>query len=406
MPSLLAMSGSNHESAKTNFNILMIGPSGSGKTVYLAALWKKLNVPARGNLDFYLSLPDQQEKINILNKIYETVAFESEWPPGTANVSAWSFDCRVRKNDGKTVKALTFNYLDYAGGNFGGYADVDQEVQKAIRNADGYLVLVDGLRLLQLHQGKKPGVKWAVQFGSTVIPPLLQDATKPTQFVISKWDVLQSAGLSLEDCKRLLFTKIREVSEFVRPLVEEAMMKGDRKASIRIYPVSSVGENFAWYDESNDAMHKNEEVFPEPFNVECPLTSLIPLYIEQQMSAAREEKKRAIEAQMKLGNRPELDLEGGIRVGMKKGFDGLAQLPFAGALFKWAGEGIGGDAERQHAERVRTHEASLQEILKQQGAISDQLRAQQYCCDMFLKGMHTFEAMNPECLVTIRDLPS
>ncbi|MCT0230938.1 hypothetical protein KQ306_08760 [Synechococcus sp. CS-1324] len=400
------MSQSNSENAKTHFNILMIGPSGSGKTVYLAALWKKLNVPARGNLDFYLSLPDQQDKINTLNKIYETVAFETEWPPGTANVSSWSFDCRVRKNDGKTVKALTFNYLDYAGGNFGGYADVDQEVQKAIRSADGYLVLVDGLRLLQLHQGKRLGVKWAVQFGSTVIPPLLQDATKPTQFVISKWDVLQSAGLSLQDCKQLLFTKIREVGEFARPLVEDAMMKGDRKASIRVYPVSSVGENFAWYDEESDIMHKREDVFPEPFNVECPLTSLIPLYIEQQIYAEQEELKRAREAEVRLGKRPELDLEGGIRVGMKKAFDGLSQLPFAGGLFKWFGEGIGGDAQRQHIELVRNHETSLQEILKQQGEIADELRAQQYCCDMFLKGMHTFEALNPECLVSIRDLPS
>jgi Cdc6-like AAA superfamily ATPase len=59
------MSSSSREKTKTNFNILMIGPSGSGKTVYLAALWKKLNVPARGNLDFYLSLPDEQGKRNI-----------------------------------------------------------------------------------------------------------------------------------------------------------------------------------------------------------------------------------------------------------------------------------------------------------------------------------------------------
>jgi Double-GTPase 1 len=396
------MSNSSSEKAKTNFNILMIGPSGSGKTVYLAALWKKLNVPARGNLDFYLSLPDQQDKINTLNKIYETVAFESEWPPGNVNVSHWSFDCRVRERDGNTVKALTFNYLDYAGGNFGGYADVDQEVQQAIRNADGYLVLVDGLRLLQLHQGKKAGVKWAIQFGSTVIPPLLQDSIKPTQFVISKWDILQSAGLSLQDCKKLLFDKIRELSEFARPLVEEAMLKGDRKAAIRIYPVSSVGERFAWYDETSDTMHKREEVFPEPFNVECPLTSLIPLYIEQMIYAEQEQLKRAREAEVTLGRRP----EGGIRVGMKKGFDGLGQLPFAGAVFKWVGQEIGGDAERQHTERVKSHEENLQKILKQQGDIANELRAQKKCMEIFLTSMHTFEAMNPECLVTIRDLPS
>ena len=394
------MTVSSVEKAKTNFNILMIGPSGSGKTVYLAALWKKLNVPARGNLDFYLSLPDQQEKINILNNIYETVAFESEWPPGTANVSTWSFDCRVRKRDGKTVKALTFNYLDYAGGNFGGYSDVDQEVQKAIRNADGYLVLVDGIRLLQLHQGKKAGEKWAIQFGSTVIPPLLQDSIKPTQFIISKWDILQSAGLSLQDCKKLLFEKIRELSEFARPLVEEAMLKGDRKAAIRVYPVSSVGEKFAWYDEASDAMHKREEVFPEPFNVEYPLTSLIPLYIQQQIHAEDEALRRVREDERKLGKRP----EGGIRVGMKKGFDGLGQLPFAGAVFKWVGQGIGGDAERQHTERVKSHEETLQKILKQQGDIANELRAQQKCMEIFLTSMHTFEAMNPECLVTIRDL--
>lgn len=104
---------------------------------------------------------------------------------------------------------MTFNYLDYAGGNFGGYSDVDQEVQDAIRNADGYLVLIDGLRLLQLHKGEKPGIKWAVQFGSTVIPPLLQDSAKPTQFVISKWDVIQSAGLDLQACKRFCLQRSR-----------------------------------------------------------------------------------------------------------------------------------------------------------------------------------------------------
>jgi len=400
------MTSSGRENPKTSFNILMIGPSGSGKTVYLAALWKKLNVPARGSLDFYLSLPDQQEKINILNKIYETVAFETEWPPGTVNAQPWSFECRVRNNSGSTVKALTFNYLDYAGGNFGGYANVDQDVQKAIRNADGYLVLVDGLRLLQLHQGKTEGMKWAVQFGSTVIPPLLQDATKPTQFVISKWDVLKSAGLSLQDCKRLLLEKIKEVREFVRPLVEDATIRGNRKAAIRIYPVSSVGEKFAWYDESSDAMLKHKDVFPEPFNVECPLTSLIPLYIEQQIYAEQEELKRAREAEARLGKRPELDFESVIRVGMKKGFDDLGNMPFAGALFKWVGNGIGGDAERQYSERVKSHEANLQKILKQQGKIADELRAQKKCCDMFLNGMHTFEAMNPECLVSLQDLPS
>lgn len=394
------MSAPTNESPKSSFNILMIGPSGSGKTVYLSALWKKLNVPSGGNLDFYLSLPDQQEKINILNKIYATVAFESDWPPGTANVSTWSFDCRVRKKDGKTVKALTFNYLDYAGGNFGGYSDVDQEVQDAIRHADGYLVLIDGLRLLQMYKGEKPGIKWGVQFGSTVIPPLLQDSAKPTQFVISKWDIIQSAGLDLQACKKILFTKIKELREFALPLVQEAIIKGNRKASIRIYPVSSVGESFAWYDELSDAMQKRDNVFPEPFNVEFPLTSLIPLYIERQILAEQEVLRRAQEDEINLGNRP----EAGYRVGIKRGFDGLSSLPFAGALFKKLGEEIGGEAERKHAERVRIHEARLQEILKQQSQISDELRAQKYCCDMFLQSMHTFEAMNPDCLVSIGDL--
>jgi len=166
--------------------------------------------------------------------------------------------------------------------------------------------------------------------------------------------------------------------------------------------VSSVGERFAWYDETSDTMHKREEVFPEPFNVECPLTSLIPLYIEQMIYAELEEQKRAREAEVTLGRRP----EGGIRVGMKKGFDGLGQLPFAGAVFKWVGQEIGGDAERQHTERVKIHEETLQKILKQQGDIANELRAQKKCMEIFLTSMHTFEAMNPECLVTIRDLPS
>jgi DNA-directed RNA polymerase subunit N (RpoN/RPB10) len=151
-------------------------------------------------------------------------------------------------------------------------------------------------------------------------------------------------------------------------------------------------------------MNKREKVFPEPYNVECPLTSLIPLYVEQQIFAEQEQLRRAREAEIKLGKRPELDLEGGIQVGMKRGFDGLSQLPFAGPLFKWVGEGIGGDAERRYTEQVKQHESALQEILKQQGQIADELRAQRYCCEMFLKCMITFEAKNPDCIVTIRDL--
>lgn len=395
------------ENPKTSFNILMIGPSGSGKTVYLAALWKKLCVPAKGNLNFYLSLPGQQEKINTLTKIYQTVAFDTEWPAGTANVSTWSFECRVRNDDGQTIRALTFNYLDYAGGNFGGFSEVDTEVQQAVRNADGYLVLVDGLRLLQFHQRKRSGIIWADQFGSTVIPPLLQDSRKPTQFVISKWDVLQSAGLSLADCKSILFSGIPQVCDFVRPLVKAATIRGDRKASIRIYPVSSVGENFATYDDENDVMIKSGlDSFPQPFNVEYPLTSLIPLYIEQQIYLEQEELNNARQAEMDLGTRPELDLGEELKVGVKRGFESFSSLPFAGAIFKWAGEKIGGEAERRQAQRVKEYEEKLQIVLAQQGAIADELKAQRYCCEMFLSGMHTFESLNPECIVLLKDLES
>lgn len=392
---------------KTSFNILMIGPSGSGKTVYLAALWHKLCVPSKGDLNFFLSLPDQQEKVNTLTRIYHTIQFDTEWPAGTANVSSWSFECCVRNEEGKRTKALTFNYLDYAGGNFGEFSEVDTEVQHAIRDADGYLVLVDGLRLLQLHQGKRSGIMWASQFGSTVIPPLLQDSSKPTQFVISKWDVLQAAGLSLSDCKKILFTNIPQVTDYVRPLVKAAMIRGNRKASIRVYPVSSVGDSFAWYDDEKDVMVKRgQDAYPQPLNVEYPLTSLIPLYIEKQIYDEEEELSRVRDEELRLGKRPEMELSDELKVGAKKGFDRFSRLPFAGSLFKWAGEKIGGEAERRQTERVGEYETKLQDLLSQQRVIADELRAQRYCCDMFLSGMHTYEAMNPECVVMLQDLPS
>lgn len=196
-----------------------------------------------------------------------------------------------------------------------------------------------------------------------------------------------------------MFTKIKELREFALPLVQEAIIKGNRKASIRIYPVSSVGEHFASYDELSDAMQKHGDVFPEPFNVECPLTSLIPLYIERQILAEQEELKRAQEDEINLGSRPE--------AGYRVGFKGVLidyQCFLCRRIVQKLGEEIGGEAEKKHAERVRAHEASLQEILKQQNQISDELRAQKYCCDMFLQSMHTFEALNPDCLVSIGDL--
>ena len=132
------------------YSVIMLGPRGSGKTMFLASMYKKLST--QGKLKFFLKV-EGAEKRKRLNTIYTQVAFDEDWPGGTAinELSEWEFTCCVQTEDLSIYDACKFVYIDYSGGRLTdpeGEGEEDEEFNNKIQAADIILVLLDGQKLL------------------------------------------------------------------------------------------------------------------------------------------------------------------------------------------------------------------------------------------------------------------
>jgi len=243
--------------------------------VFLASMFRNLSI--QGEDGFFLDTKSHQKQ-NILNKIYTDLIAGGIWPSGTkySEISEWSFICRVRNiaslND---YLACEFIYFDYAGGRFTDMDEDDTELQEKIRSSDAILGLLDGQKILALMSNKSNDPKLNV-FLNKELPAIIKWMSNhevPVQFVISKWDLLESKFSLKEICNQLL-----EIFVF-----KEFVFERNKKGSpVRLIPISSVGTGFA-SPESDGSMRKNEGAVPCPFNVEAPISCVIPDRIKQDI---------------------------------------------------------------------------------------------------------------------------
>ncbi len=95
------------------FEVHALGPSGAGKTVFMASLYKRLNIKRPG-LPFFLK-SDFDTGLQ-LNHTYNEIANPDEkWPLGTQQVMEWSFTACVPTPAGD-FEPIRYTYLDYPGG--------------------------------------------------------------------------------------------------------------------------------------------------------------------------------------------------------------------------------------------------------------------------------------------------
>ncbi|MGN7200337.1 hypothetical protein [Arthrobacter sp. SAFR-044] len=109
-----------------------------------------------------------------------------------------------------------------------------------------------------------------MSFDMTSSLEIVQQSRCPVHFVITKWDLLADI-CSLQQVKDKLLT-----DENLRDLISAKAQ--DTRASIRLFPVSAVGFEFAT-PEPNGAMKKNGTP-PRPHNVELPLLSILPDFMK------------------------------------------------------------------------------------------------------------------------------
>lgn len=264
-----------HYSSMNTYTVIILGPSGSGKTVFLASMYNKLCT--QGEAGFFLEL-DSTEKSKNLHDLYTQIAFEEKWPRQTqrAEVSEWTFTCRVQTKDLPIFPACKFSYLDYAGGLLTDQSDEDDpKFDEQVKKGDALLGLLDGQRLCALMRNEKIGQKWAVN----ELPKLLsmmQKSGKPIHFVISKWDILENK-YTLEQIRSCLL----QIEAF-NNLVSSYNKAGKQ---VRLIPVSAVGKDFATL-KPDGSMTKNLSVLPKPFQVEIPLACVLPDIIQADCKKA------------------------------------------------------------------------------------------------------------------------
>ncbi len=258
------------------YRILTLGASGCGKTVFLASMFKKLSI--QGEDGFFFDTSNHKEQ-KILTSVYTNLIAGGIWPTGTkySEISEWSFTCRVRNvADFEDYPACKFVYFDYAGGRFTDMDEDDADLQAIIKGADAILGFLDGQKILALMNGNNdPKLNIFLDKDLPAIIKWMSHCKVPIQFVISKWDLLEK-NFSLKKINNRLL-KISIFEELVRD-------RNKKGYPVRLIPVSSVGTDFV-APKSDGSMDKIPGAIPRPFQVEVPVSCVIPDRLKQDIIA-------------------------------------------------------------------------------------------------------------------------
>ncbi|MBE9104056.1 hypothetical protein IQ229_03585 [Nostoc cf. edaphicum LEGE 07299] len=268
-----------------NFKIVTLGASGAGKTVFLASMFKALSTQKNSNFKLDVEDPDKRK---LLNSTYTQILTGDTWPPGTKNISEWTFTCQVQTEDFDKFNACQFTYFDYAGGRL---TDIekDEDLENVVQQADTVLGLLDGQKIYAWLNGSDQ--LRANIFLSTDLPNILkrmQQLTVPVHFVITKWDVLD---------QKFTLSQIREKLLTIPAFAQLIKSRGEAGSIVRIIPVSAIGLEFATL-QPDGSMKKNPGKIPFPFLLEAPISCVLPDRL-QQLHNEKQAQEKQLEQQIK-----------------------------------------------------------------------------------------------------------
>lgn len=292
------------------FHIVALGPPGSGKTTYLAALHHELVTReiADGVRFSTNALHDSTE----LDAIYEQmISPDPSWPAGTkadAPMREFTFSCKVEhkfkgflgRETVHSYPAMDFVYVDYAGEWIPeAHLHPDQSARFAARldEADVLLGILDGRKLLaQLQRTDGDGHYWKTEL-DPIIRQMEARSSCPAHMVITKWDLFERQGWTLDAVRQRLLAEAPTFLRFAE-LRSPRRLLGRINARSRLIPVSTVG----WFalPTTDGVMAKDPAAVPQPLNVSLPLAAGLVDANERQMAelkraetAARAERRRS-----------------------------------------------------------------------------------------------------------------
>jgi hypothetical protein len=275
----------------TQINVMVLGQAGSGKTFYLAGLYKELSFDRVGSV---VTLRPHDGRTRELNQIYQEIVNPGqEFPGGTEwGVDTWSFDCSLTAGTGAELRKhplFTVNYADYAGEmldavlreDHSGSAEL-RRFDETVRNADVFIILIDGLKLIRLMRREPHEDRWLNDYLASRLATLSDVAAdkgtwQPVHFVVTKWDLFED--ITLDQVRSMLLAQ---------PSLDDNLQWRQARGSgpMRLIPVSVTG-SFARLDEVG-VMVKNPAGSVRPLNIDIPFVAILP----DMLRAARDQTAR------------------------------------------------------------------------------------------------------------------
>ncbi|WP_445291759.1 hypothetical protein [Calothrix sp. NIES-2098] len=246
-------------------------------------MFKQLSLQKNNTFKLEVENPQQRQ---LLNSTYMHLLTGDSWPPGTKNITEWTFNCCVQTEELDNYTACQFTYYDYAGGRLTD-VDEDSDFEKVVKQADVILGLLDGHKIhAWLTGGSNSLINTFLTMDLPSILKRMQNCTVPVHFVISKWDILDK-NYSLNQ----VYTQLCTIPEFAQLLATRSNVA----SPVRLIPVSSVGLDFATL-QSDGSMKKNPGRIPSPFLVEVPIACVLPDRLKQLINETQIKQKQ-LEAQ-------------------------------------------------------------------------------------------------------------
>jgi hypothetical protein len=263
------------ELKRPSIRVAAAGFEKAGKTVYLGSMFATLRVPGK-DLVLLSTRWDLEGRLMELHR--RTADTHEPFPDATAkgNTEAWPFTISVKLQQG-VVEVADFTYLDFAGETLrdmyqASLNPATQELKERFEDADVLMGVLDGALVNAYLKGNAPSAFFE-DLGTLL--SLLSRHPRPTQLILTKWDLLEGAypfGVVVD--------RLFQLESFRNFVGSQTSVGG----TCRLIPVSAVGPGFA--RQVGDAMVKNAGEKVQPTMTELPVACAVGDAITRALVAA------------------------------------------------------------------------------------------------------------------------
>lgn len=273
------------------FRVVALGNSGSGKTVFVGCAYREIAAFRRRPIRFEAP-HKQRQKLHRIARLARDPA--KTWPghTRTSDMTEYEFTIMAKMPDADEA-ALRLVYLDYAGELLEDTKNVAmaKSLEANIPKAQALFGIIDGVLLAAWLRGDPEGLAY-IDGSLAPILVALGNARCPIHFVITKWDLVRDIGeRSDHDESRLRV--VREALTTVPQIEDLVETSEERGRSIRLLPVSSVGDGFARVNDIGQVEKVGASV-ARPINLAVPFAAVIPDFLATAEARLSEQASAAL----------------------------------------------------------------------------------------------------------------